>query len=146
VQVLIFFLSSHKVKYLFLQYCDGSQQTLIDANKEVCLEVNTEETKYMLLSHHQNAEQNHDISIENRCFKNVAQFRYLGTMIANQNLIEEEIKRRLNSDNACYHSVQYLLSSRLLSRNLKIRIYKTYNFACGSVWIRNLVFEIKGGT
>jgi hypothetical protein len=42
-------------------------------------------------------------------------------------LIQEEIKRRLNSGNACYHSVQSLLASRLLSRNLKIRIgvYKT---------------------
>jgi hypothetical protein len=40
-------------------------------------------------------------------------------------LIQEEIKRRLNSGNACYHSVQNLLSSRLLSRNIKIRIYKT---------------------
>jgi hypothetical protein len=36
-----------------------------------------------------------------------------------------EIKRRLNSGNACYHSVQSLLSSRLLSKNSKIRIYKT---------------------
>jgi hypothetical protein len=44
---------------------------------------------------------------------------------ANQNLIHEEIKRRLNSGNACYHSVQKLLSSRLLSKNIKIRIYKT---------------------
>jgi hypothetical protein len=45
--------------------------------------------------------------------------------VTNQNLIQEEIKRRLNSDNACYHSVQNLLSSRLLSKNLNIRIYKT---------------------
>jgi hypothetical protein len=44
--------------------------------------------------------------------------------VTNQNLIEEEIKRRLNSGNACYHSVQNLLPSRLLSKNLKIRIYK----------------------
>jgi hypothetical protein len=42
-----------------------------------------------------------------------------------QNLIQEKIKRRLNSGNICYHSVQSLLSSRLLSKNLKIRIYKT---------------------
>jgi hypothetical protein len=42
-----------------------------------------------------------------------------------KNLIHEEIKRRLNSGNACYHSVQKLLSSRLLSKNIKIRIYKT---------------------
>jgi hypothetical protein len=42
-----------------------------------------------------------------------------------QNLIQDEIKRRLNLCNACYHSVQRLLSSRLLSKNVKFRIYKT---------------------
>jgi hypothetical protein len=55
----------------------------------------------------------------------VTQLVYLGTTITNQNLIWEEIKRRLNSGNAPYHSIQYLLSSRLLSKNIKIRIYKT---------------------
>jgi hypothetical protein len=79
----------------------------------------------MLLSRHQNAGQNQDIKIGNRWFYNVAQFRYLGTMITNQNLIQVEIKRRLNSGIACYHSVQNLLSSRLLSRNIKIKIYKS---------------------
>jgi hypothetical protein len=49
----------------------------------------------------------------------------LGTTIANQNLIREEIKRRLNSGNTCYLSVQNFLCSRLLSKNIKIRIYKT---------------------
>jgi hypothetical protein len=63
--------------------------------------------------------------IGNRCFENVAQFRYLGTMITNQNLIQEEIKRRLNSGNACYHSVENILSSRLLSKNTRIKISKT---------------------
>jgi hypothetical protein len=48
--------------------------------------------------------------------------------LTHQNLIQEEIKRRLNSGNACYHSVQNLLSSRLLSKNLKIKIYKTIIF------------------
>jgi hypothetical protein len=43
--------------------------------------------------------------------------------------------RRLNSGNACYHSVQNFLSSRLLSKNIKIRNIKHYNFACGSVWV-----------
>jgi hypothetical protein len=57
--------------------------------------------------------------------KHRKQFKYLGMTVTNQNLIQEEINRRLNSDNACYHSVQNLLSSHLLSKNLKVRIYKT---------------------
>jgi hypothetical protein len=95
----------------------------IDSSKEVGLEVNTEKTKYMLLSRHQNAGQDNDVKIANRCFENVTQFRYLRTTITNQKLIQEEIKGRLNSGNACYHSVQSLLSSRLLSKNIKIKIY-----------------------
>jgi hypothetical protein len=75
----------------------------------------------MLLSRHQNAGQNHDIKTGNRYFENVAEFRYLGTTIKNQNLNQEEIKRRLNVVNACYHSVQNLLSSCLLSKNIKIK-------------------------
>jgi hypothetical protein len=55
----------------------------------------------------------------------LAKFKYLGTTITNQKLFQEEIKRRLNSGNACYHSVQNLLSPRLLSKNIKIRIYRT---------------------
>jgi hypothetical protein len=49
----------------------------------------------------------------------------LGTTVTNKNLIQEESSRRLNSGNAFYHSVQKLLSSRLLSKNVKVRIYKT---------------------
>jgi hypothetical protein len=78
----------------------------------------------MSLPRHQNAGQNHDIKINNSWFENVAQFIYLRT-ITNENLIQEEIKRRLNSGNGCYHSVQNLLSSCLLSKNIKVRIYKT---------------------
>jgi hypothetical protein len=55
----------------------------------------------------------------------VEEFKYLGTTFTNQNSIPEGIKSRLRSGNACYHSVLNLLSSRLLSKTLKIKIYKT---------------------
>jgi hypothetical protein len=100
-------------------------QTLTDTTKEVGLEVNAEKTKYMLLPRHQNAGQNCDIKIANRYSENVAQFKCWETTVTNQNLIQEEIKRRLNSGNACHHSVQKLLSSRLLSENVKIKVQKT---------------------
>jgi hypothetical protein len=88
------------------------------------LEINVEKTKYMLLPRHQNEGQNWHIKIANRSFENLSQFKYLGTTVTNQNLIQEENKRRLNSGNACYHSVQNLLSSHL-SKTIKIRICKT---------------------
>jgi hypothetical protein len=99
-------------------------ETLIDISKEDGLEVNTDESKYTLRSGHQNAGQNHDIKIVNRSFENLAHFKYLGTTVTIQILIQEKIERRLNLGNACYRSVQNLLPSRLLSKNTKIRITK----------------------
>jgi hypothetical protein len=55
----------------------------------------------------------------------MALFKYLETTVTYQNLIQEKITRRLNSGNACYPSVQNLLSSQLLSKHVKISIYKT---------------------
>jgi TRAP-type uncharacterized transport system substrate-binding protein len=70
-------------------------ETLIDASKEVGLEINIEKTKFMLLSCHQNADKNHVLKMANCLFENVAQFKYLGTTVTSQNLIQEEIKRKL---------------------------------------------------
>jgi len=67
----------------------------------------------------------HSVRIDNSTFDRVEEPKYLGTTLTNQNSIAEEIKSRLKSGNACYHPVQNLLSSRLLSKNLKIKIYRT---------------------
>jgi hypothetical protein len=79
----------------------------------------------MLLSNNRDVGKNPDIKIANRSSENMSQFKYLGMTVRNQYLIQKEIKRILNSGNACCHSVQNLLLSRLLSENVKIRIYNT---------------------
>ena len=68
-----------------------------------------------------------DISckIDNNSIERVEEFKYMGTTLTNQNSIQEEIKSRPNLGNACYYSVQNLLSSMLLSKNFKIKIYRT---------------------
>jgi hypothetical protein len=86
----------------------------------VCLKVNANKTKYMVMSQDQNEGQN--IKVNNSSFERVEQFKYLGKTPRNQNSIQVEIKSRLKSQNACYHLVQNLLSSSLLSKNTKITI------------------------
>jgi hypothetical protein len=73
----------------------------------------------MVLFRDQNAGQSHNIQTDN---SSGVDFKYLGKTLTNQNSVQEEIKGRLNSGNACFHSVQNLLSSNLLSKNLKIKI------------------------
>ena len=98
---------------------------LVVAIKEIRLEVNADKTKYMVMSPDQNAGQSHNIKTDNSSFERMEDFRYLGTTLTNQNSFHEEIKSRLKSGNACYHSVQNRLSSSLLSKNLKAKLYRT---------------------
>jgi hypothetical protein len=101
----------------------SKREILLDGSRDVGLEVNAEKTKYMLLSRHQNAEQSLVIKTANGTSKNMAQL-ILRTTVRNRNLIQEEIKVRLSSGNACYHSIRKLLSFRLLSENVKIKTCK----------------------
>jgi hypothetical protein len=81
-------------------------EALLDASKVVVLEVDPEKTKYMLVSRSQKIGRKRSIKIGNRSFEDVAEFKYLGTTLTDQNHMHEEINSRLNSGNACYHSVQ----------------------------------------
>jgi hypothetical protein len=77
------------------------------------------------MSSNQNAGQNHNIKLDNKTFEMVEQFRYLGKTLTSRNSIQEELKSRLKSGNACYHSVQDLVSYSLLFKNIKIKLYRT---------------------
>jgi ribosomal protein S2 len=76
-------------------------EALLDAGKKVGLEVSSDKTKYMLMSH-KKAGQKHSIKIVNKSFEGVAKFKYLGTTLTDQNCMQEEIKSRLNEvDSEC---------------------------------------------
>ena len=79
----------------------------------------------MVMSRDRNAGRGNSVKIDNSSIERVEEFKYLGTTLTNQNSIQEEIKSRLKLGNACYYSVQNLLCSRLLSKNLKIKIYRS---------------------
>jgi hypothetical protein len=103
-------------------------ETLLEASRDVSLERNLQKTKYMIMSWHPNSGKNRNIKITNESFENVAKFKYFEKALKSQNGIHDKTKNRLNSGNACYHSVQDLLSSHLISKNLKLKIYKTVIF------------------
>jgi hypothetical protein len=60
-------------------------------------------SKYMVMSQDQNAGRSYSIKIDNSSFAKVEEFKYLGSTLTYKNSIQEEIKNRLKSRNACYH-------------------------------------------
>ena len=80
--------------------------------------------KHMVMSRDQNTGRIHKLKTDNKSFERVKQFKYLGTTIMKQNYIQEEIKSRLKSGPVCFHLVQNPLPSSLLSKNIKINIYR----------------------
>jgi hypothetical protein len=101
-----------------------NSETLLEVSRDNGLEINLEKTKHMIMSRHPNSGQNQNMRIANESFENVAKFKYLGMTLTNQNDIHDEIKSRLNLGNACYYSVQNLLSSHLVSKNLRLKYMK----------------------
>ena len=100
-------------------------EALVAAASEIGLEVSADKTKCMVMSRDQNSGRIHSVRMDNSAFERVEEFKYVGTTLTNENAIEEEIKSRMRAGNVCYYSVQNLLSSRLLSKNLNIKIHRT---------------------
>jgi len=92
---------------------------LLVGSKETGLEVNADKSKYMVMSQDQNAGRSHSIKTDNSSFERVDEFQHFGTTLTNQNFLQEEIKSRLNSGNACYRLVQYLLPSSFAVKKYK---------------------------
>jgi hypothetical protein len=113
-----------------------NSDVLFEASRDIGLEINAEKTKYMIMSRHPNSGRNQNIRIDNESFEKVAKFKYLVTTLTNQNDIRDEIKSRLNSGNTCYYSVQNLLSSHFILKNLKIKI-------CGTVILPVVLYGCK---
>ena len=82
----------------------------------------------MTMFRDQNAGRIRSMKMDNSPIERVEEFKYLGATLTNQNSIQEEIKSRLKLGNACFYSVQNLLSSSLLSKTVKIKIYRTMIF------------------
>ena len=91
--------------YIFFVRKENAE-SLVAATRKIGLERSADKTKYMVMSRDQNAGRIHNVRTDNITFERVKEFKYLGTTLTNQNSIAGEIKSRLRSGNACYHSVQ----------------------------------------
>jgi len=83
-------------------------EALVVASKGIGLEVSADKTKYMVMPRVQNEGRSHNIKIDKISFEWAGELKYLGTTLTNQNSIQEEIKSKLESGNACFNSVQNL--------------------------------------
>ena len=104
-------------------------EALIVATKVNELEVDDDKSKHKVMSRDQNAKRSHNMKTDNRSFEMVEKIKYLATTLINKNSTQDEIKSRLKSGNAYYNSVQNLLSSNLLYKNLKIKMLRTISLA-----------------
>jgi len=105
-----------------------NKEVLVFSSKEIGLEIDADKSKYMVIFRDQNARGSHKIKIDNSSIERMDQLKYLGTTLTNRNSIQEEIKSTLKSWSACYLSVQNILFSSLLSKNISKQTYRTIIF------------------
>ena len=114
--VVIISRSGQELRHMFMQ--------LESESKKVGLKINESKTKYMITSRSTNKWSHlNELRIENFGFERVNRFKYLGSLITENNVITEEIKERLKDGNKCYGALLPLMKSKDLSRNAKKKIY-----------------------
>jgi len=123
-------------------------EALVVTCKHTGLELNADKTKYIVTSRDQNAGRSQNMKTDNTSCEKVEHFKYLETNLTDQNSIHEEIKSRWKSWNAFYHSVQNLLSSSVLFKNIKIKIHRTtiVHVLLHELYCVKHVAYIEGGT
>jgi hypothetical protein len=104
---------------MIIQRRKKQNRPLVVTSKESGLAVNSETSKYMLMSRHQNSIHNYNIKTDNKFSERVEQFKCFGTTLTNRNFILEETKSPLKSENACYHSVQNLFDLHFANQKHK---------------------------
>jgi hypothetical protein len=114
------FLPPEDEAYMLFRNVCTTTRCVIDQKRSV--------PKYTVMSSEQHAGNYHNINRGNKSTERVEQFKYLGTSVTSDNCNQEQIKSRLKSGNDCCHSVQNLLSSSLLFKNMKMNIYRTVIF------------------
>jgi len=100
----------------------SNTDALVEACDEICLQVNIDKTKYMITSRNTGNERHKNIRIRDEVVEKVNKFKSLGAYVTSKNEVTEEIESRLVSGNACFYSAQKLLTSRLISSELKLKI------------------------
>jgi siroheme synthase len=103
-------------------------EVLIVATKEIGLEINADRIKYMIMSQDQNTGRRHGMKTDNISFQRVEEFKYLGTTLTNKNSIQEEIKSRLKSGNACLFGAEYFVFQFAIQK-IEDQDIRNYNFA-----------------
>ena len=84
-----------------VQIVKKNTESLLVASKEIGVEMNAGKTEYIVMFRDQNEGRSHNTKSDNSSFERVEEFKYLGTCLTNQNSVQEEIKSRLKSGNAC---------------------------------------------
>jgi hypothetical protein len=105
--------------------CSSKVSELEIAFHSVIIDYYTGKTKYMEIGRHGDMIAYEHIRRGSNSYEKVKIFIHLGFLVTNQNSIQEKIKCTLKAGHSCYYSFQTLLFSQLLSKNFKIKVYKT---------------------